>query len=99
MCEPIFSLLISLNQCLLESAGQATVELTPFKRVIGVDPSAKMIESAREMTALSANSVNVNQFEYLQSSAESLPFLEDESVDLVVSGEYRHVRFCLNSVY
>ena len=43
------------------------------------------------MTALSTNSVNVNQFEYLQSSAESLPFLEDESVDLVVSGEYRHV--------
>ncbi|KAI0049342.1 hypothetical protein FA95DRAFT_1604467, partial [Auriscalpium vulgare] len=27
--------------------GQATVELTPFKRVVGVDPSAKMIESAR----------------------------------------------------
>ena len=44
------------------------VELTPFKWVIGVDPSAN-----------------------LQSSAESLPFLEDESVDLVVSGEYRHV--------
>ena len=50
MCEPIFSLLISLDQCVLESAGQAMVELTPFKRVIGVDPSAKMIESAREMT-------------------------------------------------
>ena len=93
VCKPTFSLLVSLNQCVLESAGQAIVELTPFKRVIGVDPSAKMIESALEMTALSTNSVNVNQFEYLQSSAESLPFLEDESVDLVVSGEYRHVRF------
>ena len=75
------------------------MELTPFKRVIGVDPSANMIESAREMTALSTNSVNVNQFEYLQSSAESLPFLEDEGVDLVVLGEYRHVRFRLGSVY
>ena len=75
------------------------MELTPFKRVIGVDPSAKMIESAREMTALSTNSVNVNQFEYFQSSAESLLFLEDESVDLVVSGEYRRVRFRLGSVY
>ena len=69
--KPTFSLLISLNQCLLESAGQATVELTPLKRVIGVDFSAKMIKSARD---LSTNSVNVNQFEYLQSSAESLPF-------------------------
>ena len=75
------------------------MELTPFKRVIGVNPGAKMIESAREMTALSTNSVNVNQFEYLQSSAESLLFLEDESVDLVVSGEYRRVRFRLGSVY
>ena len=99
VCEPSFSLLVSLNQCVLESAGQAIVELTPFKRVIGVDLSAKMIKSAQEMTALSTNSVDVNQFEYLQSSAESLPFLEDESVDLVVLGEYRHVRFCLNSVY
>ena len=43
------------------------------------------------MTALSTNSVDVNQFEYLQSSAEDPPFLEDESVDLVVSGKYRHV--------
>ena len=91
MCEPIFSLLILLNQRVLESAGQAMVELTPFKRVIGVDPSANMIESAREMTLTSALSTSENQFEYLQSSAESLPFLEDESVDLVVSGEYRHV--------
>ena len=91
MCEPIFSLLILLNQRVLESAGQAMVELTPFKRVIGVDPSAKMIESAHEMTLTSALSTSVNQFEYLQSSAESLPFLEDKSVDLVVSGEYRHV--------
>ena len=93
VCKPTFSLLVSLNQRLLESAGQAIVELTPFKRVIGVDPSAKMIKSAREMTALSTNSVDVNQFEYLQSSAEDPPFLEDEGVDLVVLGEYRHVRF------
>lgn len=67
------------------------MELTPFKRVVGVDPSAKMIESAREMTltnAQSTNSVNVNQFEYVQSSAEDLPFLEDGSVDLVVSGMF-----------
>ena len=60
------------------------VELTPFKWVIGVDPSAKMIESACEMTLTSALSTSVNQFEYIQSSAESLPFLEDKSV---VSGE------------
>ena len=84
------------------SASQATAESTPFRQVIGVDPRAKVIESAREMTfpnAQSTNSVNPNQFEYLQSSAESLPFLEDGSVDLVVSGECRHARFCLGSVH
>ena len=32
--------------------GQATTELTPFKRVVGVDPSAKMIDSARECAAV-----------------------------------------------
>ena len=78
------------------SSGQATAKLTPFKRVIGVDPSAKMIESEREITFTDpqpTNSVNVTQFEYVQSSAESLPFLEDRSVDLVISGEYLHARF------
>ena len=84
------------------SSGQATAELTPFKRVIGVDPSAKMIESAREMAFAdpqSTNSVNVTQFEYVQSSAESLPFLEDRSVDLVISGDILMCDFCLVSVY
>ena len=76
------------------------MELTPFKRVIGVDPSAKMIESAREMTTLSTNSVNVNQFEYLQSSAESLPFLEDESVDWVsiVMCDFYFTELCFGDV-
>lgn len=69
--------------------GQATTELTPFKRVVGVDPSAKMIESARQSAATDAqstNSANVNQFEFVQADAEKLSFLEDGSVDLIVSG-------------
>ena len=41
VCKPTFSLLVSLNQCVLKPAGRATVELIPFKRVIGVDPSAR----------------------------------------------------------
>ena len=66
-------------------AGQATAALSPFKRVIGVDPSAKMVESAiRHIQSLGPET---GQFEFVQSPAEKLLFLEDDSVDLVVSGE------------
>jgi SAM-dependent methyltransferase len=74
---------------LIFCSGQATTELTPFKRVIGVDPSAKMIQVARQFATANAqttNSVDANQFEYVQSEAENLSFLEDGSVDLMVSG-------------
>ncbi|KAG2100440.1 S-adenosyl-L-methionine-dependent methyltransferase [Suillus discolor] len=57
--------------------GQATVELTPFKRVTGIDPSCKMIEVAQDALQKTAR--------YIQASAESLTFLEDSSVDLVIS--------------
>jgi ubiquinone/menaquinone biosynthesis C-methylase UbiE len=75
--------------------GQATAELTPFKRVVGVDPSAKMIEVAKQLAmenAQSTNSENVNQFEYVQSEAENLSFLKDGSVDLLISGQFSCVR-------
>lgn len=86
----IFSIILKYTVLIL-CPGQATTELTPFKRVIGVDPSAKMIEVARESAmanAQSTNSVNVNQFEYVQSEAENLSFLEDGSVDLMISGQF-----------
>jgi SAM-dependent methyltransferase len=66
--------------------GQATSELTPFKRVIGVDPSANMIDVARQSTAQLGNSVNGTCFEYINGNAENLPFLEDGSVDLITAG-------------
>jgi len=68
--------------------GQATTELTPFKRVVGVDSSAKMIAAARESAASNPslmNSENVNQFEYVEGDAENLVF-EDGSVDLLIAG-------------
>ncbi|KAG1817456.1 S-adenosyl-L-methionine-dependent methyltransferase [Suillus variegatus] len=68
--------------------GQATVELTPFKRVTGVDPSCKMIEVARG--TLQKTPERTGQYEYIQASAESLTFLEDSSVDLVISAEACH---------
>lgn len=66
--------------------GQATRELTHFQKVIGVDPSNKMIEQA-------SASETTGQVEFRQSSAEDLPFLEDGSVDLITSGPQscRHV--------
>ncbi|KAG1779968.1 S-adenosyl-L-methionine-dependent methyltransferase [Suillus placidus] len=67
--------------------GQATVELTPFKRVTGVDPSSKMIEVAQ--STLKNKSTSTGQYEFVQASAESLPFL-DSSVDLVISAQACH---------
>ncbi|KAI0343842.1 S-adenosyl-L-methionine-dependent methyltransferase [Trametopsis cervina] len=67
--------------------GQATTELTSFKKIIGVDPSAKMIEQA----TLNASKLGLpGQIEYKQSSAEELPFLQDSSVDLVSAAQAAH---------
>jgi trans-aconitate 3-methyltransferase len=71
--------------------GQATTELTPFKRVVGVDPSAKMIAEARTLAvsnAQSTNSETETKFEYVQGNAEDLSFLEDGSVDLIIAGPH-----------
>jgi len=68
--------------------GQATVELTPFKRVIGVDPSSKMIEVAQ--ATLKTQPVSTGQYEYVEASAESLPFLADGSVDLITAAQACH---------
>ncbi|KAL1956119.1 hypothetical protein VTO42DRAFT_7638 [Malbranchea cinnamomea] len=57
-----------------------------FDKVYGVDPSAGMIAQAKALTT-SAAEKNV---EFVQTSAESLSFLPDQSVDLAVSGEAAH---------
>lgn len=62
--------------------GQATTELTPFCRVIGVDPSPRMIEQAKQSVSVGL----ANQVQYVQSPAESMPFLPDGSVDMIISG-------------
>lgn len=68
--------------------GQATLELTPFKHVVGTDPSQGMLAQARE--ALHARpEINIpGRFKFVQSGAEELGWLEDKSVDMVVSGAY-----------
>lgn len=71
--------------------GQATVELTPFKRVIGVDPSANMIERARESVKSRVAGLDLSaQIEFHQSSAEELALVQDGSVDLLTSAQAAH---------
>lgn len=67
------------------AVGQATLELTPFRKIIGVDPSSTMIEQAQD----NMDPAFRGQVEYRQSSAESIPFLEDRSVDIITSGALR----------
>lgn len=57
-----------------------------FTSVIGTDPSAVMLSSARTDTP-TAEYPNIT---YRQASAEDLPFLADASVDMVVVGQAAH---------
>ncbi|KAH9940655.1 S-adenosyl-L-methionine-dependent methyltransferase [Amylocystis lapponica] len=67
--------------------GQATVELMPFKNITGVDPSAGMIEKATQgMQELGL----ADRVRFVQSAAESLAFVQDGSVDLIVSAQAAH---------
>lgn len=85
--------------------GQALNTLRHFKRAAGIDPSAKMLESARKY--IDANDANGSWskfpiardpptvFDFVNSPAEELTSLEQGSVDLVVSGEYLPSRAAL----
>ncbi|EMD36577.1 hypothetical protein CERSUDRAFT_115612 [Gelatoporia subvermispora B] len=82
--------------------GQATLELTPFKHIIGVDPSDRMIMQASQAlqshnstlnadnSALIENTPLASRVRFIQGPAESLDFLEDGSVDLIVSAQAAH---------
>ncbi|KAJ8082351.1 trans-aconitate methyltransferase 1 [Marasmius tenuissimus] len=74
--------------------GQATVALTPFKRIIGVEPSGGMVAKAKkqlqEQHGVGDNSAVFSQIEFVQSSAEELGFLKDESADLVIAAQAAH---------
>ncbi|KAH8103353.1 S-adenosyl-L-methionine-dependent methyltransferase [Cristinia sonorae] len=67
--------------------GQATRQCTPFERIIGVEPSAKMLEQARKVPRPAELK---GTLDYVQSPAEELPFLEDSSVDLILSAQAAH---------
>ncbi|PPQ92736.1 hypothetical protein CVT25_015357 [Psilocybe cyanescens] len=69
--------------------GQATVQLHPFKEVIGMDPSAGMLDKAR---AYAASSPNSSKFKFVQGSAEDMSktILETDSVDLIVAAQAAH---------
>jgi trans-aconitate 3-methyltransferase len=51
-----------------------------FSRVIGIDPSPIMIQNASSTSSLPSN------LTFLVRSADDLKFIDDETVDLVVSG-------------
>ncbi|KAJ3481479.1 hypothetical protein NLI96_g7625 [Meripilus lineatus] len=71
--------------------GQATVELTPFRHIVGFDPSAKMIEQAKKgIAANGTGGALPGQLRYEVSRAESLYSVKDSSVDLVVSAQAAH---------
>jgi SAM-dependent methyltransferase len=57
-----------------------------FKHVIGTDPSPGMITKAQD----SSPKAEYPNVEYKVASAESLPFLEDGSVDMVVAAQAAH---------
>ncbi|TCD61643.1 hypothetical protein EIP91_008131 [Steccherinum ochraceum] len=67
--------------------GQATRQCLPFERVVGVEPSGKMIDEAKKVPKLPEMK---GSLEYVQSAAEDLSFLEDGSVDLIVSAQAAH---------
>ncbi|EIW55807.1 S-adenosyl-L-methionine-dependent methyltransferase [Trametes versicolor FP-101664 SS1] len=72
------------------SGGQATVELTRFQCIIGVDLSARMIKQARENVKLRLAGLDLSSpVEFVQASAEALP-VEQGSVDFIVAAQAYH---------
>ena len=57
-----------------------------FAQVIGTDPSPGMIEQAEALTS----EVDHPNVSFHRSAAENLPFLKNESVDVIVSGQAAH---------
>ncbi len=82
--------------------GISTLSLLPhFDRVIGLDPSSKMVDAAITPSTpdLPSNLIpnaadgkkgRLGKVEYKQGYSESLDFLPDNSVDLVTSGQAAH---------
>ncbi|KZO94489.1 S-adenosyl-L-methionine-dependent methyltransferase [Calocera viscosa TUFC12733] len=72
--------------------GQATTLLAEkFDEVIGVEPSQPMVDRATNILQdkEELNSVR-DKIRFIKSAAEELPFLEDESVDMVTASQAAH---------
>ncbi|GAB7348320.1 hypothetical protein MBLNU459_g6297t1 [Dothideomycetes sp. NU459] len=77
------------NLCIDLGCGHGLVgrELSKsFASVIGTDPSKGMIAQARNSTPRD----QYGNMDFREASAESLPFVEDGSVDMVVAGQAAH---------
>lgn len=57
-----------------------------FSEVEGIDPSAGMIQQARSSTPKE----QYPNVDFHQASAESIPFLQDASTDLIIAGQAAH---------
>lgn len=64
----------------------ARAMLQHFDSVLGIDPSGRMIEQAQSSTS-STEYPNVS---FREAAAESLPFIANSSVDMVVAGQAAH---------
>ncbi|KAL9603457.1 MAG: hypothetical protein Q9219_001144 [cf. Caloplaca sp. 3 TL-2023] len=77
-------------QCIDLGTGHGLVARTfmpYFDEVMGIDPSAGMLEQARSLTPKERLFSNLS---YREASAESLPFLQESSVDMVVAAQAAH---------
>ncbi|KZT72369.1 S-adenosyl-L-methionine-dependent methyltransferase [Daedalea quercina L-15889] len=70
--------------------GQATLELTPFQNAIGTDPSEGMLVQAREVLKGRPEMDTPGRFKFVKSAAEDLGWLEEKSVDMIVSAQAAH---------
>lgn len=80
--------------------GISTLQIVPhFKDTVGVDPSERMVAAAARPAQFSAlpdelrpvpqPGKTLGSVDYRQGNAEELPFIENESVDLVTAGQVR----------
>lgn len=70
----------------------ASVMAESFQKVIATDPSESMLETCKSLLAEQHQNM-----EFEQGSAESLPFVEDASADLITAGTAAVCPKCLRT--
>jgi trans-aconitate 3-methyltransferase len=84
--------LISLSIIKERSSSQGTATFflsTAFTKTIGIDPSESMIDIAKSSLAKDETGLS-SKLSFEIGTADSLPFIKDESVDLVTSATAAH---------